>query len=149
MPPSASATSPPASLGAPVEVANFSHEGVPGYAVMLDGGTLFAVFANDLEPGDPALAQVAAQAASRLHEALLARQAQASTRQFAIAIGWSVLATPALAAVVLALQFMAGRIEARIQGLRERTPARPVFHAHRMAVSCWATPSSGSRSAWS
>ncbi|MDN8612327.1 mechanosensitive ion channel family protein [Variovorax ginsengisoli] len=122
-------------LAAPVEVASFSHEGVPGYAVMLDGGTLFAVFANDLEPGDPALAQVAAQAASRLHEALLARQAQASTRQFSIAIGWSVLATLALVAAVLALQFMAGRIEARMQGLRERTSARPLFHARRIAVS--------------
>jgi small-conductance mechanosensitive channel len=126
---------PRASLGGPVEVATFSHEGVPGYAVMLDGGTLFAVFANDLEPGDPPLQQVAAQAAARLHEALLARQAQSSKRQFAIALAWVVVATLALVAVVLALQLLARRIEARMQGLRQRASARSLLDARRIAVS--------------
>lgn len=123
------------SLGAPVEVASFTHEGVPGYAVMLEGGTLFAIFASDLEPGDPGVAQVAAQAAARLHEALLARQAQSSTRQFAISLGWVALATAALAAVVFALRRLAAGIEARMQALHARAAARPLFHARRVIVS--------------
>lgn len=123
------------SLGAPVEVAGFDHEGVPGYAVMLDGGTLFAVFASDLEPGDPPLPQVAAQAASRLHLALLARQAQSSGRQFAASLSWVALATLALFAVLIGLQHLARAIEARTRGLRERSASRPLFDARRIAVS--------------
>ena len=79
---------PAANLGAPVEVAGFTHEGVAGYAVMHEGATLFAVFASDLEPGDPALPKVAELAASRLHDALLARQSQGSGRQFALSLGY-------------------------------------------------------------
>ena len=123
-----------ASLGAPVEVASFTHEGVPGYAVMLEGGTLFAIFASDLEPGDPGVAQVAAQAAARLHEALLARQAQSSTRQFAMSLGWVALATAALAAVVFALQRLATGIEARMRALHARAAARSLFDARRIIV---------------
>ncbi|MGO4395052.1 mechanosensitive ion channel family protein [Variovorax sp. M-6] len=126
---------PLASLGAPVEVANFTHEGVPGYAVMLEGETLFAIFTSDLEPGDPGVAQVAGQAAERLHQALLARQAQSSTRRFAVSLGWVALATAALAAVVFALQRLAAAIDARTQALRARAAARPLFDARRILVS--------------
>lgn len=126
---------PTASLGAPVEVAVFAHEGVPGYAVMLEGGTLFAIFANDLEPGDPALPQVAELAASRLHQALLARQSQGGTRQFALSLGSAALATLALVAVLLALQHLARSMAARTLGLRARAAARPLFDARRIMVS--------------
>lgn len=124
-----------ASLGAPVDVASFAHEGVPGYAVMLEGETMFAVFAADLEPGDPGVAQVAGQAAARLHQALLARQAQSSARQFAISLGWVALATAALAAVVFALQRLTAGIQARMRALSARAAARPLFDARRIIVS--------------
>jgi small-conductance mechanosensitive channel len=125
---------PATSLGAPVEVGSFTHEGVPGYAVMLEGATLFAVFASDLEPGDPALAQVAGQAASRLHQALLARKSQSSARQLATSLGWVALATGALVAVVLALHAAGRRVEARMRGLRSRASAQPLFDPRRLAV---------------
>ncbi|MDM0021684.1 mechanosensitive ion channel family protein [Variovorax saccharolyticus] len=126
---------PAASLGAPVEVASFAHEGLPGYAVMLEGATLFAIFASDLEPGDPALAQVAGQAAARLHQALLARKSQSSTRQFASSLGWVALASGLLVAVLLALQAVGRRVEARMQGLRSRAAARPLFDPRRIGVA--------------
>jgi fumarylacetoacetase len=126
---------PAANLGAPVEVAGFTHEGVAGYAVMHEGATLFAVFASDLEPGDPALPKVAELAASRLHDALLARQSQGSGRQFALSLGSAALATLALVAVLIGLQHLARGARARSLGLRTRSAARPLFDPRRIAVS--------------
>ena len=126
---------PAANLGAPVEVAGFTHEGVAGYAVMHEGATLFAVFASDLEPGDPALPKVAELAASRLHDALLARQSQGSGRQFALSLGSAALATLALVAVLIGLQHLARGARARTLGLRTRSAARPLFDPRRIAVS--------------
>jgi small-conductance mechanosensitive channel len=126
---------PPARLRSPVEVTSFTHEGAHGYAVMLEGETLFSLFPGDLEPGDPPLEQVAANAARRLHEALLARWEQGSARQFGISVAWTALATLILVLVIVALQRLAHAIAARTLEFRERVAHRPLLDWRRILVS--------------
>ncbi len=125
---------PGARLRSPVEVASFEHEGVQGYAVMLEGETLFTVFAGDTEPGDPPPAQAAAKAAEALHRALLARSEQNSARLWIVSLGWVALATLLLFALIGALQRLALRLERRTRILRERASDHPLFHWRRVMI---------------
>ncbi|MGJ7507217.1 mechanosensitive ion channel family protein [Variovorax sp. GT1P44] len=129
---------PASRLGSPVDITSFVHEGTQGYAVMLEGETLFSLFPGDLEPGDPPLEQVAANSARRLHEALLVRRDQGSARQFGISVAWTALATVILVAVVWTLQRFAGIVAARTLALRERASSRPLLDWRRILVSVMA-----------
>jgi small-conductance mechanosensitive channel len=122
----------------PVEVTSFVYEGTQGYAVVLEGETLFSLFPGDQEPGDPPLEQVAANAARRLHEALLARWEQGSARQLGISIAWAALATLILVVVVWALHRFARAIAARTLAMRERAKHRPLLDWRRILVSVFA-----------
>jgi len=122
-------------LGLPIDVASFEHDGVPGYAIMLDGETLFSVFADDTEPGDPPLAEVATRAGNALHQALLARAEQASLRLLLSSLGWIALATLVLALVIAALRWVAMRIGVRTRALRIRVKTRALFDWRRMLVT--------------
>ncbi len=119
-------------LRSPPQANGFTHEGTQGYAIMIEGETLFTVFAGDREPGDPPLDQVANSAGQRLHEALMARADQMSGRQFATSLAWTALATLILAAVVFALHRIAVRIENRTEALRARVMGLKLLDWRRM-----------------
>lgn len=112
----------------------FTHEGMEGYAIMVDGGTVFTVFESDREPGDPPLEQVAASAARRLHDALEVRADQMNGRQFAASAGWTALATLILAAFVFVLQRTALRVSDRTGPLRARFENRKLLDWRRMVA---------------
>ncbi len=122
-------------LDSVVEVLALEHQGVQGYAVTIEGETLFSIFPGDSEPGDPPLPQVAAHAAEALHQALQAREAQSSGRQIVLAVAWAALATLVLAAVVWALQRIARWIEFRTRTLQASVASRSLFDWRRMLVS--------------
>jgi small-conductance mechanosensitive channel len=122
-------------LNSAVEVLALEHQGVQGYAVTIEGETLFSVFPGDSEPGDPPLPQVAAHAAEALHRALQAREAQSSGRQIVLAVAWAALATLMLATVAWALQRIARWIEFRTRTLHASVASRSLFDWRRMLVS--------------
>jgi small-conductance mechanosensitive channel len=126
---------PASRLQSPVEITSFIHEGTPGYAVVLEGETLFSLFPGDQEPGDPPLEQVAGNAARRLHEALLVRWEQGSARQFGISVAWTVLATLILLLVIWVLHRLARGLATRTLALRERATNRPLLDWRRILVS--------------
>ncbi|MDM0014317.1 mechanosensitive ion channel family protein [Variovorax sp. J22P168] len=126
---------PAAALTTPVEAAPITHDGNQGYAIMIRGETLFAIFDDDLEPGDPGLGQVAAQTGARLQAALAARADQGGGRRLAEGFGWVALASLLLLLVLLALQRLALVVEARTAPIRARAFQRPHFDWRRIAVS--------------
>jgi small-conductance mechanosensitive channel len=123
-----------ARLRSPPQANGFAHEGMQGYAIMVEGETLFTVFEGDREPGDPPLEQVANSAGQRLHEALMARADQMDGRQFAASVAWTALATLILAAFVFALHRVAVRTEGRTGELRARVEGRKLLDWRRMIV---------------
>ncbi|MEJ8857133.1 mechanosensitive ion channel domain-containing protein [Variovorax robiniae] len=125
---------PSARLQEPVLVTEISQDGVHGYIITQQGATMFAVFPADLEPGDPPLQKVAAEAGARLQAALLVRWEAGGGRRLAVGIAWTVLASVILSAVLMALRRGAREVEAWTRGMRARAAARSMFDWRRMLV---------------
>ncbi|MEJ8845381.1 mechanosensitive ion channel family protein [Variovorax rhizosphaerae] len=123
---------PTARLREPVKVAEIKQDGMDGYVITQEGATMFAVFASDLEPGDPPLRQVATEAGNRLQAALQVRWEQGGARRIALAVAWTVLASVILVAVFIALRRGAREVEAWTEGMRARAASRSMFDWRRM-----------------
>jgi small-conductance mechanosensitive channel len=114
-------------LNAPVDAikaVSGSFGKISGYWIQIEGRTLFALTAEDLDPdADQTLEAFAAQAVSRLKEALAARADQRRLPVLLRGALFAVLATAAFAAVIW------GITRLRVRALRRflaRTPDRPI-----------------------
>jgi len=97
---------------------------ISGYWVQLEGRTLFGLTAEDLDPdSDQTLEALAAQAVSRLKEALAAR---ADQRRLPVLLRGALFAVLATAAFAAALWGIARLRVRAVRRLSARTPDRPI-----------------------